>query len=132
MNFEMLDKYLLSCKKNENKTNEWTDKQENYYVDKNWFCMQLIQTPNNAENSPKDISESPSVLNILKITCVSSGRIFLSIIRTSFVNSSKLRLPSLLLSKFVKICLRFKLWFFIIRLSSFTSFLAFSLSGLKF
>jgi len=91
----------------------------------------INQTDKAAENSSNVISESPSVLKRSNIAFASSEGRFLSMTSTSLLNSSRLSLPSLLLSKFVKICRRLRLWFLIIRLSSPISFFAFSEEGLN-
>jgi len=59
----------------------------------------INQTDKAAENSSNVISESPSVLKRSNIAFASSEGRFLSMTSTSLLNSSRLSLPSLLLSK---------------------------------
>lgn len=93
--------------------------------------FQIFQLESIEENSLKEISPSPFALKSLKTEFISSYGSYLSITKINFENSYWLSYPSCDLSKLAKIYLRFKLWFFMIRLSSPTSFFAFSARGLN-
>lgn len=105
-----------------------TNKQQKEEVRKGMRWNVVFQ-PSIAENSWNVICWSPSELKRSKMTLISGFGRFLSITKTSLVNSSRLRFPSLLLSKLLKICFKFRLWFLIIRFSSATSFFARSFVG---